>query len=279
MTSDTQIRSVNPAELEAVRVITHRAVQHLGKAASANLPAQSDGSHSSFRWDSNQLAFLTQPMGTKSVGLSINPLTLFLNDNDQRIAELALNAISDAEVATWLDQALSANGLQVASNFEQPFELPADVLALDRYGESRDDRRFAVLAAWLDVAAKTLSAFASAYADLRPGPSPVRCWPHHFDIATYVALETGDPETARGVGVGLSPGDEGYNEPYIYVNPWPHLDADALPKAISPGHWHTEGYVGLIATATEMLGTSDVPSAMDSFVVESFSTARRAHGL
>ncbi len=70
---------------------------------------------------------------------------------------------------------------------------------------------------------------------LEPDPSAVRCWPHHFNIATYVFLETGNPETARGVGVGMSPGDEGYGERYFYINGWPHLDASKLPDAIAPG--------------------------------------------
>ena len=278
MTLDTQLRSVMPGELEAVRVMTHRAVQHLGRAASANLPEQADGSHSSFHWDSSELAFLSQPMDGKIVGLSTAPLTLFVRDDDRRSAELALMAMSDQDVGLWLDKVLIDSGLTMASNYVQPFELPTDVVAMERYEDLQDDRHFVALTAWFDMAAKTLNDFAGAHAYLNPGPSPVRCWPHHFDIATYVALEAGDPETARGVGVGLSPGDDGYGEPYFYINPWPRLETDHLPDAVTPGHWHIQGYVGLIATATELLTTGDVLAASESFITQAFIISQKSLG-
>lgn len=36
----------------------------------------------------------------------------------------------------------------------------------------------------------------------------VRCWPHHFDIATLIEL--GD---SRTIGIGMSPGDATFSEP------------------------------------------------------------------
>src|SRR5205085_1688853 len=51
-----------------------------------------------------------------------------------------------------------------------------------------------------------------------PDSEAVRCWPHHFDIATLVRLEDGPIQT---IGIGLSPGDDSYTEPYYYVGPYP----------------------------------------------------------
>ena len=103
--------------------------------------------------------------------------------------------------------------------------------------------------------------------------SPVRCRPHHFDIATYVSLEEGDAENARGVGVGMSPGDESYGQPYFYVNPWPKLGVDRLPELRFPGHWHTEGFVGAIATAERTLELGDTRKGLTRFLDAAFSTA------
>ena len=61
------------------------------------------------------------------------------------------------------------------------------------------------------------------------------CWPHHFDIATLVKLEDGQPANARSIGVGVSPGDEYYAQPYVYVSPWPRFDAGKLPD-LPPYH-------------------------------------------
>jgi hypothetical protein len=107
----------------------------------------------------------------------------------------------------------------------------------------------------------------------------LRCWPHHFDIATYVSLEAGDPETARAMGVGMSPGDESYDQPYFYVNPWPHLDSSELPDPPAPGHWHTDGYVGLIATAEEVLSQSDDALDLSRFLENAFDIGRRRLGV
>ena len=43
-------------------------------------------------------------------------------------------------------------------------------------------------------------------------PSPVQLWPEHFDLAA----DLGRPRANYGV----SPGDAGHPEPYLYVGPW-----------------------------------------------------------
>ncbi len=87
------------------------------------------------------------------------------------------------------------------------------------------------------------------------GASDVQCWPHHFDIATLITLkDTGDPETSSSMGIGLSPGDESYQEPYFYITPWPYPDLNKTKLPPLPvGHWHTEGFVAAILTGTTLL--------------------------
>lgn len=279
MDNENSLRSVAPADLAPARAIAHRAAQHLTKAARANLAAQPDDSQSNLGWDSGRRAFLSQPVDGKYVGMSFAPLTLFILDGNQEVRSLPLEGKSDALAGHWLDERLAELSLNKASDITLPYELPEDVAAVERYHNVTDDKGLSALAAWFDAAATTLTDFVAANAAIRPGPSPVRCWPHHFDIATYVSIETGDPETARGMGVGLSPGDQGYNEPYLYINPWPHLDANALPDAVSPGHWHIEGYVGLIATASELSTTGNIDMAITKFVGSAFAVARKAQGL
>ena len=107
----------------------------------------------------------------------------------------------------------------------------------------------------------------------------MRCWPHHFDIGTYVQLQAGDSETAKGIGIGMSPGDESYDQPYFYINPWPHMDPSGLPKPPAPGHWHTEGFVGAIATGEEILTLEDVSRGLHNFVKRAFDIGRQQIGV
>ena len=279
MTTEHALRSVAPEALASTRAIAHRAVQHLTRAARANLDAAPDDSHSNLGWDKERQAFISHSMNDCTVGLTLAPLTLFVSKGNTEVGHLALAGKSDADATAWIDERLGEVGLKPASSVSLPYELPSDVAAVEAYAEnSADDNQFSALAAWFHVASESLNTFADANSTIEPGPSPVRCWPHHFDIATYVALETGDPETARRIGVGMSPGDTGYNEPYLYINPWPYLDADNLPEAVKPGHWHKEGYVGLIATATELTTCDTVSDAIPDFITGAFSSARKARG-
>ncbi|HET6197153.1 MAG TPA: hypothetical protein VFE12_15430, partial [Acetobacteraceae bacterium] len=80
--------------------------------------------------------------------------------------------------------------------------------------------------------------------------SPIRCWPHHFDIAVLLPGQR-DGQT---IGVGLSPGDASYGEPYWYVTPWPHPSVIGLPPLVAGGEWHAGEWVGAVLTASNMEG-------------------------
>jgi hypothetical protein len=117
---------------------------------------------------------------------------------------------------------------------EQPFE---------RHGAE------AQLMAWFQLAQRLLSPLAASKSG-----GEVRLWPHHFDIATLIELDSGGRETgggrdnARSINVGLSPGDAAYPEPYWYVTPWPP-PGGALPE-LARGHWHREGFTAAVLPAS-----------------------------
>jgi hypothetical protein len=105
----------------------------------------------------------------------------------------------------------------------------------------------------------TLDELASWYADASlllettrermAGAGPVRCWPHHFDIATLVRLPRGG--AFQTIGIGLSPGDASYPEPYYYVSPYPQ--PLRRPRPLSIGTWHTEGWWGGALVGSEIV--------------------------
>ncbi|MDJ0629123.1 MAG: hypothetical protein QNJ44_12770 [Rhodobacter sp.] len=276
--SQQKSRLGDPVRLSQARAIAHAAVQPLTRAARANLPAAADDSHSNLEWSVDHQMFLSHPLGPgdtpNQAGLSLAPLRLVLLRDGEPLDELTLAGQRLARVTDWLDNRLREIGLDPGAAVDLPYALPEDAAAIDRFGD--DDPGLPALAAWFSLAATVLTEFARTYTGIDPGPSAVRCWPHHFDIATYVGLERGDPETAKGIGVGLSPGDDSYNQPYFYVNPWPHLDATALPDPIAPGHWHTEGFVGAIATGREILTGDDPAATAATFLHDSFAAGRES---
>jgi len=276
------VRSLAPASLGAARSMAHKAVQHLTRAARANLTATPDDSHSNLGWLEDRRAFISRPIDTAqgpiSIGLSVEGLELFLLREGDSEAIGSLDGFDDNEVAERLDARLADYALVPSAPVALPYELPPEVTAVEVYSIASLGGALDGLAAWFGLANAVLTQATGQFGDIHPGLSPVRCWPHHFDIATYVSLEEGAFETARGIGIGLSPGDESYGEPYIYVNPWPHLDPAALPPAPAPGHWHTDGFVGAIATATEILTLADIPAGLSGFVGEAAQTSRQLLG-
>ena len=262
----------NPEALAEARTVAHAAAQFLYRAAVANIAPMPGDEHSNLGWDSDAGVFQTHPLGSSGLmaQLGLKPLVIRLGSEER-----ALEGQSLTDVSAWLDDHLSRHDLKPSSTVSVPYDLPEQVSDLVVFKEVEG---LGALAKWFDLAATSLEAFARTHADIDPGPSPVRCWPHHFDIATYVSLEAGDAEEARGVGVGMSPGDGSYDQPYFYVNPWPHLDRASLPEAVTPGHWHTDEFVGLIATGAEILTLDDVRNGTLTFLQTSFATGRSLLG-
>ncbi|MEN0000831.1 MAG: hypothetical protein AAF940_08100 [Pseudomonadota bacterium] len=257
-----------PTGLAQARDNAHAAVQLLYRAAIANIAPMPAEEHTNLGWVIGGGTFQTHALANSELkaDLRLSPLTLVLGT-----AQLPLDGVTIEDAVVWLDAQLDEHCLKPASATAVTYDLPQSVTALSTFSDHDD---LAALALWFDLAARIITDLAASASDIDPGPSPVRCWPHHFDLATYVSLEEGDAEAARGVGVGLSPGDGSYDEPYFYVNPWPHLDITALPDPVAPGHWHTAGFVGLVCTATELLQTQEPTEAAQSFVMSSFAVSR-----
>ena len=216
MDLDKDLHACAPLSLVGARCMTHKAIQLLTLAARSNLEPETDDSHSSLRWDATSKRFLSQPMphddGAMLIGLSLSPLRLDVVQDGTTRVKLDMEAQTTEGALQWLDRHLGQSGLNPASKVTLPYELPEAVAKLDLFSAQTASVQLTALAAWFDLANTVLSDFAKNYAYLEPGPSPVRCWPHHFDIATYVQLEACSAEAARGIGIGMSPGDESYGQ-------------------------------------------------------------------
>lgn len=250
----------------AARHLAHHACQWPSRAARANLAPRPDDGHSALHWHTRLEALVCEPFGDTdkfACGFRFTDAALLWLRDDSL---LATHPIRDADDAVhWLDERLADAGLARASTVAMPYELetaaefasaPALVNELRTLG-----RTFA-------TAHQLLCTFVSELPPVHPGPSPIRCWPHHFDIATLIALEVGEPEVARAVGVGVSPGDQTIAEPYAYVSAWPTPDAGSLRGAPAPFVWHTSGFVALV-TSFGALATRPAPAALlrDAFDV------------
>jgi hypothetical protein len=265
------LRNHAPTTLGAARSLAHRAVQWTARAAWANLEPAPDDSHSSLSWDAEMAALLSQPLGGGvRVGLRVAVYELVFTTKS-RCDALPLSGKPDAEVGSWLDGKLAAEGLKPASAVKLPYELPSTMFA-----RAADEAlRFPAIALWFAAAAEALEDLRKKYRRYKPGPGPVRCWPHHFDIAILVALEKGPAESARSIGIGVSPGDGYYAQPYLYVSPYPKPNTDNLPPLPPGGRWHTKDFFGAVATGIDLLALPDPRAGFDKIVDAAFEESLR----
>jgi hypothetical protein len=275
----SKLGRTRPKELVVARLLAHHTLQWAARTARANLEAAPDDSHTSLEWDAGLGALLSRPLPVKDgpmrIGLDIARLQLMFVGRDADSESFPLEGATDAEAGIWVDWKLQALGLKPAGTVTLPYAMPAHPLPnAERYDLGMLGRELGELSRWFSGAAEMLGVFKSGLGDLRPGPGPVRCWPHHFDIATLVRLDENTGESARSVGVGLSPGDEFYAQPYAYVSPWPRFDGAELPPLPPPGHWHTQGFFGAVATGEEILALAERGPGLLAFVTGAFETSR-----
>jgi len=131
------------------------------------------------------------------------------------------------------------------------------------------------LAAWFANADRSLGRVREQMIARGLVPSPVRTWPHHFDMATLILLEGGNAEHARSVNAGFSLGDEHYEEPYFYVSPYPYPNATKL-QALPYGHWHMRGFTAAVLPAGEIMRMSDPQATSDAFLDAAVAAAMLA---
>ena len=260
-----------PTALVKARTLAHHAVQWPTRAARSNLEALPDDSHSSLTWDSARGALFSQalPVGGADVrvGLRMSGLALIILRGEIALDTYELAGRRDSMVGVWLDSALRALGLKPASGVTLPYTIPYHPVARGSvYSFSGEFEAFAELAQWFAAAADMLEDVPRDYPAAHPDAGSARCWPHHFDIATLLTLDAAAGEAARSIGVGVSLGDHYYAQPYVYVSPWPQLNAAQLPDLPPPGHWHTQGFVGAVATGDEILTLADRGAGTFAFV-------------
>jgi hypothetical protein len=161
---------------------------------------------------------------------------------------------------------LSARGFDPgALDAPLPYQLPAHPIGQGApYGPAALGRPLAALTAWYANANHALSETRERLLARHIDAPPVRCWPHHFDLDSLVGLGSG--ATAHTVGIGFSPGDDYYDQPYFYISRHPPPDVAALPALPPIGHWHSHHFTAAVAPADRILAADDAQTAIQAFL-------------
>jgi hypothetical protein len=249
------LAAVEPAALVDATLELHWATQLLAAAGQTFAAPCEDDSHRSMAWDAGLRGFVGACFAGGypfRLGLRVEDLTLQLIDRtDATLGELELSGETLGDGYTWLRTGLSQYMGGTGPVIERPdFDLPAHPVGEGARFSTDTGTERATLAALYGGAAELLEEVVAGTASA----SAVRCWPHHFDIATLVrvrAARGGDP--ARTVGVGMAPMGGGYESWYWYVTPWPYPSAGALPSLRAPAAWHLEEWTGAVLRGSDVV--------------------------
>lgn len=197
------------------RLQLHWAAQAAAGVGRTVLPKQADDSNTNFRWSDGTLM-----QGDGKSGIRVRDLTLVYGGDEFPLT------------GRTLDDGFRFFEERVGQTLARPGEaMPPD-------HPVAHGAVFAPVSSELE----TLSAlYAKADRELRRIHEPVRCWPHHFDIATLMELGGG-----RTIGAGFVPGDAHYSEPYWYVTPYPYPEDRSNTKPLPSGFWNTGPWFGAV---------------------------------
>ncbi len=257
--------SVSPTELSGARVQLHWAAQLLSAPGVSLLSPEEDFSHTNLGWDFELGVLSGRPVGSDSLraGLVFEGLELAVLDGERERSSMRLAGHTVQESLSWLGRELAGEGATLVLPVH---DMPSHSVGEGGVFSDAEAPARAELGGWFANAFRLIRDAASGDASA----APVRCWPHHFDVASLITLDEGtDAEEARSIGVGFSPGDGSYDQPYFYVTPWPYPDATDLPSLAAGMDWHTSGWTGAVLTAERLLS---VPPG------EQQRTARKALG-
>ena len=269
MSSWKQLGDIPPSELTEARLELHWALQLVAMGIGRSLVvARADDSHTALIWrDGGWFSEKVLEHGGLRAGLKPARLELHIESNSGASLSRSLFGLSLQEGLEWLREAVDELGGPADEvRLDSHFELPPHPIASG--GSFREESRPALL---------ELERYFSDAAELLKGleadVAPIRTWPHHFDIALLLPGKLSSAGVQESVGVGLSPGDGHYPEPYFYVAPWPPAKGDDLPP-LKRGSWQTESFFGAVLTATELLEQTNQEAAARVFVEDALAASR-----
>lgn len=260
-------------QLSDARLQLHHAAQIPAIIARSYIGKHEEDIHANLGWDAKHQALMTHPIlspsGPIQVGIQLAKHQLILIHLEE-VVTFPLHGKSWESGIHWVLGILEPKGLATGRlDRKQPYEkdLPEFPTVNGQVFQLKNEEAFVALSSFFSNADFHIQEILSNV----PEASAVRCWPHHFDIASLVSHEG-----SKSVGIGMSPGDASSALPYYYINMWPYpnLEQITLPSLTQGGRWHTEGWTGAVLTADEIWANKNQENFVKCFIKEAFWHAK-----
>jgi len=246
-----------------IRLHFHYAIQPLASATNYLNP-EPEGRHTALVWNTDDKCMQTKPFGDQhSIIVMFDPLVCSLTvKSAEDMFQFDLKKKTLSYAYNWLKMVFNELGInpnQLVPLDYPTYDFPYHPLALGNSFETISEDAKKILIDLFDRSFLALKKITD---------NPIGLYPHHFDLATLIHHED------KSIGLGFSPGDQSYDCPYwyVYVYPYPSI----LP-GLSIGHWHTQGWKGMVMTWEE--GEDITIEKIKEFFIVSIKVANNLLGI
>ena len=254
---------IDKVKLKEAREETHKAIQLVSIVPRCLLAPDPTDVSASLNWDKKLQMLVSQEVQGIVAGFEFSDQALCLAKEGEEIERIEVVGNTYEQVFQKLKDALTDHGLSgEALRIDLPYTLPASV---ERRGVPFQQQDANCLTALSSLYSLTTDVLQNVFAKVEKA-SAIKCWPHHYDLATLLTLVPGeDFEKTKSIGFGFSPGDEKYDEPYFYLTPWPYPATGQLYTIKPPAFWNTEGWVGGVLKAADLSDQNGKQVVIDYF--------------
>jgi hypothetical protein len=279
--SNSTPQNISPPCLTGARLQLHYAIQCIAAVGAALAEPLPDESHVSLTWNPVLEVFMGAPIRAETpFRVVLDPITLtagLINQQNRVFASLSLHQKTLEEALDWHKQKLSKLGVEThqMALLTYPSDFPDHPLG---HGTPFDAYQFIPERWELTLYYANTFYLLQDIVTETEDATPIHIWPHHFDMAILIDVpgkKDGEPMT---IGVGLSPGDENYPEPYWYVSPYPYPPTDSLPPLEGQGLWHTQKWVGAILTASQLKSDATQSQQLRIFLQSAIQASQNVLG-
>ena len=241
----------SPDELSDARLQLHHLVQIPAAFGGTFVEPREDDSHRVVTWNPKLGGFQSREAeiaGPVSMVVCPFPLQIQIRAGAD-LHRYVLPGHTLGEAWDWAERELGVLLGRSDAELKRPeFEIPDHRVAHHALFDANPSA-LEELSRWFDDALMILE---QVRRECQEEASPIRSWPHHFDTATLLDFGSGPDGEPRTIGVGLSPGDEERNEPYLYVAPWPRPETTP-DHELPAGCWQEIGWVGAVLPGGELV--------------------------
>ena len=226
-------------KINAVQAQLAYASQFVAAVGYTLAPATADDSHTAMQWNVEKQWLegieITATTSFKVV-LTIPQLTLcIITESNVVSSEFKLHKQTNQQAFAWLTKQL--HELQpdgaVLKLIEYDYDpLPEYPVAHGAAFDASDVEAFSEYAHYFDNVLLILASYRGSN-----DATPLRVWPHHFDIALEIPAPQKEHEDAT-IGLGLCPTDSSHPAPYWYMATYPYTDPSNTSELTPPGSWY-----------------------------------------